>query len=207
MVHHMKCSRVAFLSFVFAVVGASAAHAQLDLSASGFEAFNGSSAGNGTKETLTNGTGGMVEARYFLKQLLGFGASFSYDHESLTLAPNGTSCDYTCANPTTKLSAKAEEIAFDWVPSMKLGKARAFAVGGAAIFLTMPGPSVPEVSAAVRAAYVFGGGVDIPMVSHLGLRLQYRANLYKAPNPYPLYPATGNYITSSEPMGGLYYRF
>jgi hypothetical protein len=203
----MKCSRVAFLFFVFAVVSAGAAHAQLDLSASGFEALNGSSTGNGTKETLTNGTGGMVEARYFMKPLLSFGASYSYYHEGLTLAPNGTSCDYTCANPTTKLSAKAQEIAFDWVPSMKIGKARAFAIGGAAIFLTMPGPSVPEVTAVVRPAYVFGGGVDVPMISNFGLRLQYRANVYKAPNPYPLYPATGNYVTTSEPMGGLYYRF
>jgi hypothetical protein len=207
MVLIMKCSRVAFLLFVFAVVGASAAHAQFDVSASFFEAFNGSSTGNGTKETLTNGTGGMVEARYFIKPLMGFGASYSYDHESLTLAPNGAQCGFTCANPTTKLSVKAQEIAFDWVPSIKVGKVRAFALGGGGIYLTIPGPSVPEVASVVRGVIVFGGGVDFAVAPHFGVRLQYRDNLYKAPNPYPLYPSTGNYIMSSEPMGGLFYRF
>jgi opacity protein-like surface antigen len=207
MAHIMKCSRVAFLSFVFAVVGASAGHAQFDLSANFFEAFNGSSSGTGTKETLTNGTGGMVEARYFFKPLAGVGASYSYNHESLTLSPNGTQCALACANPTTKLSAKAEEIAFDWVPSVKVGKIRAFALGGAGILLTLPGPSVPEVSGVVRPAFVFGGGVDFSLSPHIGARLQYRDNLYKAPNPYPLYPATGSYMSSSEPMGGLFYRF
>lgn len=207
MVLIMKCSRVAFLLFVFAVVAVSTAHAQLDLSASYYEAFNGSNAGNGTKESLTNGSGALGEVRYFIKPLLGFGMSYSYNRETITLSPNGTQCGFTCANPTTKISAKAEEIGFHYVPSFKVGKVRAFALGGAGILLTVPGPSVPEVTSLVRGAIEFGGGVDFNVTGHIGVRLQYRDNLYKAPNPYPLYPATGNYMSSSEPMGGLFYRF
>jgi opacity protein-like surface antigen len=203
----MKCSRLAFLSFAVAIVSASAAHAQVDVSGSFYEAFTNGTAGNGTKQTPSNADGGMVEARYLMKPLLGLGMSYSYNHANQSFAPNGSDCEYACANPVTNLSAFADEISLDYVPSVKIGKVRPFAVGGVGFFITSPGKSAYEVSTVVRPVYVVGGGLDFTLISHFGVRIQYRDNLYKAPDLSALYPATGVFTSSSEPMGGLFYRF
>jgi len=221
----MKCSRVALLSFVFAVINFSSAHAQaggaqaaeardsspqIDFSASFYESFTSASTGNGTKQTPTNNPGGMIEARYLMKPLLGFGMSYSYNRADQSFAPNGASystCLLACQNPVTNLSAFADEISLDWVPSMKIGKLRPFAVGGVGFFITSPANSIYDVNTIVRPVYVAGGGLDFSVSSHLGIRLQYRDNFYKAPNPSAIYPATGAFTSSSEPMGGFFYRF
>jgi opacity protein-like surface antigen len=207
MVFIMKCSRVAFLCFVFAVIGASAAQAQIDVSGSYFESFNGSSSGVGTKQSTPNNSGGMGEVRYLRSALVGGAMNVSYNKTSITFSPNGTQCYYTCQNPVTTVKGSATEISFDWIPSIKVGKIRAFGIGGTGFYIVAPGNSVEEVQTVVRPVFVAGGGVDFAMSAHLGLRLQYRDNIYKAANPFPLYPATGAYTMSSEPMGGVYYRF
>jgi opacity protein-like surface antigen len=206
----MKCSRMAFLSFAFAVISASAGHAQIDISVSGYEAFTSSTTGNGTKQVPTNAEGGMAEARYLMNPLAGFEMSYSYNRANQTIEPNGTTypeCGYTCANPVTKLNATANEISLDWVPSVKVGSVRPFAVGGIGFFITSPGNSTYEVNTVVRPVYVVGGGLDFSLVKHFGIRVQYRENFYKAPDLSALYPSTGVFTGSSEPMGGLFYRF
>jgi hypothetical protein len=216
----MKWSRLALLSFVFAVVNGSAAfaqgtnarvsNAQFDVAASFYEALTSGTTGNGTKQTPTNSDGGMIEARYLINRLAGFGMSYSYNRADTTFAPNGTTyatCGLTCANPVTKLSGFADEISLDWVPSMKIGNLRPFAIGGVGFFITSPGRSVYEVNTVVRPVYVVGGGLDWTVIGHFGVRLQYRDNLYKAPDLSALYPSTGVLTSSSEPTGGIFYRF
>jgi hypothetical protein len=221
-IHIMKFSRLAFLFFVVAVVRASAAHAQatntqatkaqatssqFDVSASFYEAFTSGTAGDGTKQTPTNADGGLVEARYLMNRLAGFGMSYSYNRANQSFTPNGTNCEYACNNPVTNLKASASEISLDWVPSVKIGNIRPFAIGGIGFFITSPGNSTYEVNTVVRPVYVFGGGLDFSLISHFGIRVQYRDNLYKAPDLSALYPSTGVFTSSSEPMGGLFYRF
>ncbi len=205
----MKCSRAAFLSLLLAVVSTSAAHAQFDLSGSFYETFTSSTSGNGTKQTPTNSDGGIVEARYLMNRLAGFGMSYSYNSADTTFAPNGTypTCELTCANPVTKLSAKANEISLDWVPSVKIGIIRPFAIGGLGFFISSPSNSAYTVNTVVRPVYVAGGGFDFSIASHFGIRVQYRDNFYHAPNMAGFYPSTGVFTSSSEPMGGLFYRF
>jgi opacity protein-like surface antigen len=204
----MKCSRFAFLFLVVAFIGAATARAQLDISASYYEAFTSSSTGTGTKQVPTDSNGEMVEARYLINRFAGFGMSYSYNRANQTFEPNGTDCQYTCANPTTVLTGKASEIALNWIPSLKVGKnLRPFAIGGIGFFITSPGNSTYEVDTVVRPVFVLGGGIDWSVLKHFGVRLQYRDNIYKAPNLSALYPATGAFTSSSEPTGGLFFRF
>jgi len=221
----MKCSRLALLSFVFAVISGTVAHAQagnaqatkaqasnaqIDFAASYFQAFTSGTAGNGTKQTPTNSWGAMIEARYLMKPLVGFGFSYSYNRANQSFAPNGTTystCQLACQNPVTNLRAFADEISLDWVPSKQIGRVRPFAIGGIGFFITSPANSVYEVNTVVRPVYVVGGGLDLAVTSHIGIRAQYRDNLYKAPNLSALYFPTGVFTSSSEPMGGLFYRF
>lgn len=222
----MKCSRVAFLSFVFAVAGAGVALAQaanspapsaqapvtqFDIGGSVYEAFTGNTTGNGTQQTATNEMGGMFEARYLMSRFRGFGVTFSYNPAHDTFTPNGTSystCGLECANPTRPLVSKVSQFGMEWVPSVTYGKLRPFAVVGFGFLITFPSNSIYlDVNTVIRPVYVFGGGADYSLTPHFGVRAQYRYNLFKAPNIETLYNATGVFTHYSEPMGGVFYRF
>lgn len=208
MIRIIKCSRIAFLFLIVAFTGVVAAHAQFDISAGYYEAFTSSSSGTGTKQVPTNSGGEIAEVRDLRSPLFGVGMSYSYNRGNETFEPNGTNCQYTCQNPTTVLTGKTNEVVLNWIPSLKVGKnLRPFAIGGVGLFITSPGNSSYPVNTTVRPVFALGGGVDWTVLPHFGVRLQYRDNLYKAPNLSALYPATGAFTSSSEPTGGLFYRF
>ena len=58
-----------------------------------------------------------------------------------------------------------------------------------------------------KPVFVYGAGLDWGLVPHLGLRFQYRGNLYKAPDLTTVYTSTGAFMHSSEPTLGVYFRF
>jgi hypothetical protein len=186
-----------------------ASDSQFDIGASFYETFTTSTSGLGTQQTPKNSEGGMFEVRRIMSPLLGFEFTFSYNPANQTFAPKPGACAFTCANPVTKISAKASEIGLDYVVSKKFGNIRPFAVGGTGFFITSASGSVNtyDVNTVVRPVFIYGGGADWAFLPHFGLRLQFRDNLYKAPNLSTLYPATGVYTHSSEPMGGVYYNF
>jgi len=200
--------RAAFAAVLLAAFTPAAAYAQFDISASFYEALTSASSGVGTKQTPTNSDGGMAAARYIRNPLVGFELAYSYNRANQTFAPDGTSCGYVCGGPTIAVRARAQEIAADWVPSVKFGNLRPFAIGGVGFFITSPGDLVDyDVNTVVRPVFVYGAGLDWALMKHFGVRLQYRGNLYKAPDLTAIYPANGAFTQSAEPMGGLFYRF
>jgi hypothetical protein len=194
-----------------------ATESQFDIGISGFEAFTSATNGDGTRETPKNGAGGMLEARYINRPLIGFELTYSFNIANESFAPQPGTCGLACANPVTNLSAKMNEVGLDYVVSKKFGSLRPFAVGGLGILITAPAPSnyigTPGVNTGYgdrtvfRPGYVFGGGADWAFLSHFGIRVQFRDNVYRAPNLSLIYPATGKYTYSAEPMGGVFYNF
>ncbi|HVU45473.1 MAG TPA: hypothetical protein VHD85_05065 [Terracidiphilus sp.] len=179
---------------------------QFDIGASFYEALNNSSSGNGTQQTTTNAQGGMVEARYIQSSLIGFELTFGFNPADQTFSPKTGACGFACANAVTPLSAKASEVALDWVFSKKYGNFRPFAVAGMGFFITSPSNSKYEVNTVVRGTFIGGGGVDVGLSRRFGIRAQFRDNVYKAPNLSAFYPATGVYTQTLEPMVGFYFR-
>lgn len=57
-----------------------------------------------------------------------------------------------------------------------------------------------------KPVFVYGVGLDWGLLPHLGLRLQYRGNLYKAPDLTTVYTSTGAFTHTAEPMIGVYFR-
>jgi outer membrane cobalamin receptor len=53
---------------------------------------------------------------------------------------------------------------------------------------------------------VYGAGLDWGLIPHIGLRFQYRGNLYKAPDLSTLYTSSGAFTHTAEPMIGVYFR-
>ncbi len=172
-----------------------------------YEAMNESTTGNGTQQTTTNTGGGMLELRFIDRPLAGFEFTYSYNPANQTLTPAPSNCELTCANPKTPLTVKASEVGLDYVFSKKVGSIRPFAVGGLGFFISSPDDSTYEVQTVVRPAFIFGGGLDWAVVSHFGIRAQFRDNVYKAPNLSAFYAPTGEYTHTAEPLGGLYYSF
>jgi opacity protein-like surface antigen len=186
---------------------AAASRKQTDIGISGYKTFTSATSGNGTQQTPSDSAGGMLELRHIVNPLLGYEITYSFNPANQAFAPKAGACALVCQNPPTKITAKASEIAIDYVASYKVGNLRPFVVGGLGFFMTFPGPTPFGNNTSVRPTYVYGGGVDWNFGARLGLRLQYRGNYYKAPNVSAIYPPTGVFTQTAEPMAGVYYRF
>lgn len=209
---------------VFAVIAAVAvcgvaARAQTDAALSGFRTITSSSSGFGTQQTPHDSEGGLIELRHIVNPLVGFEGAVSFNLADQSYAPKSGACALVCGQPPLEVSGKTTEFTLDWVVSMKAGKVRPFALGGAGFDFTIPGrsPTVQSaqygtipgyaVNTVVKPAFVYGGGLDWSFLPHFGLRLQVRGNMTRAPQLLDLYPATAAYTQIYEPMGGVYYRF
>ncbi len=62
-------------------------------------------------------------------------------------------------------------------------------------------------STQTKAVFVYGAGLDWPLIPHIGLRFQYRGNVYKAANLTSAFQSTDSFTHSAEPMAGAYFRF
>jgi len=186
---------------------AAGSRSQTDVGGSFYETFTSATSGLGTQQTPTNAPGGMLELRHIANDLVGYEMTFSFNPADQAYAPKAGACGLVCANPPTKIAGNAAEVALDYVVSHKVGNLRPFVVGGLGVFIAIPGPTPLGNNTSIRGAYIYGGGVDYSFSPHLGIRAQFRANLYKAPNTSSIYPATGVFTQSMEPMGGVFYRF
>ena len=62
-----------------------------------------------------------------------------------------------------------------------------------------------DTGASFKPVYVYGTGLDWGLFPHLGIRFQYRGNLYPAPNMTNLFPSTDTYTHTAEAMIGIYW--
>jgi len=209
----MKISIEGALLGALLLCGASAM-AQTDVAVSGYGTFTSSATGNGTHQTPKNSEGGLFEWRHIANPLVGyeFEVSFNPANQSYinpnatppTCFPTGTT-GTTC--PQLGVSGKATQFGGVWVFSKKIGNVRPFALGGAGFVITVPGRSPFSTNTVMRPDFIYGGGVDWSFAAHLGLRLQVRGNMSKAPNLSDIFNATTKYTQIYEPMGGVFYRF
>ncbi len=191
---------------VAALGGFAALGQQTDVSASFYRSMNSSTSGDGTQQTPTDSYGGVVGVRQIRNPLVGYEMNFSYNPEDQTFAPVAGACGFFCRNTPTALTVRAMEVAGDWIASARLGALRPFVLGGLGAFISSPSTSVLDTNTVARVAYIGGAGADIRLQPRFGLRLQYRENFYKAPNLLPVYPPTGKYTQTGEPMAGFYIR-
>jgi hypothetical protein len=172
-----------------------------------YGSMTSSTTAKGVVQTPVNSIGGMAELRHLVKPLVGYEFTFGFNPADEGYAPTATNCGYSCNTPPQKLSSKANTIGLDWVISDRFGRVRPFAIAGLGFIFDIPGNSIYGVNNVARPTYIFGGGVDFAMSSHLGVRLQFRRNIYTSPDLSTLFPGQGVYTHLDQPMGGLFYRF
>lgn len=185
---------------------ASAAQAQVDFGLSGYKTFNRNTAGNGTTQTAPDSAGGMFEFRYIKAPLRGFEITYSFNPANQTYTPTPGACEIFCSNGTLIQKASQHEVGVDYVASLPKGRLRPFAVAGLGFMITVPGTDGYNLNTVVRPTYIYGGGADWALNPHLGLRVQFRDNVYKAPNLAGVYPTTGQFTHTAEPMAGIFFR-
>lgn len=199
-----------------------ASDSQTDIGGSFYYALNSSTTANGVMQTPTNAYGGMLEIRHIQSSLVGYELTYGFNSNNQTIAPvPAPNCGLICNTPSQTLSSDNSLVGLDWVFSKKYGNLRPFATGGLGFQIfeptapritvttgttttTVPGYGINDT---VRMAYLYGAGVDYSITNHLGVRAQFRGELYKAPNLSVLFPAQGVYTTTNSPMGGVFYRF
>lgn len=196
--------KLLFLAGLATMCGAAAAHAQTDVALSLYGAFSGTTNGNGTTQSPANAAGGLIELRHISNPLIGYEATYSYNRANQTY----TAC--STVNPIcmrNSVSANAHEISGDWIASVHIANLRPFALAGVGLLFNQPTGSQSETTNATKPVFLYGAGLDWGALPHLGLRFQYRGNLYKSPNLTRLFTSTDAFTHTSEPVIGAYFRF
>ncbi len=67
--------------------------------------------------------------------------------------------------------------------------------------------STYTTSSEAKAAFVYGGGVDLGISKRFAIRVGYRGLVYKAPGFGNTLLKTGSITHLAEPVGGVTYRF
>jgi opacity protein-like surface antigen len=194
-----------------AVFGCAAVHAQTDVAASLYGAFSGTTNGNGTIQSPSNAAGGLLELRHISNPIVGYDVTYSYNRANQTYSSVAFACPAGVIPPCNPLapaavSANAHELTGDWVASLHLANLRPFALAGVGLLFNEPAGGQSNTSSSTKPAFVYGAGLDWGLVPHLGLRFQYRGNLYKAPDLTKLFTSTSAFTHTSEPMIGVYFR-
>lgn len=182
-----------------------------DVGVSLYGAFTPSESNNGAAQSPSNAAGGMVELRHLANSIFGFEGTYSFNranqhYNSLV----GITCPIginPCPPPIeTTVKADAHEVTLDWVPSLHFANVRPFGVLGVGALFNVPTSGQSNTQTSTKAVYVYGAGLDWGVLPHLGLRFQYRGNLYNTPRVTTLYTSIDKFTQTSEPMIGVYFR-
>lgn len=222
-----KWTQIASLMVGVAALASVAAYAQTDVSASLYGAFTGSTRGNDTIQSPSNAAGGLLEIRHIAKPWFGYEGTYSinranqnYSFGAVPVIPPCPTPPGGCTFPSGVISANAHEVTGDYIASLKLKPTsfRPFALAGGGLLLVVPtngqthclvidiACTSVSTSTATKGVFVYGGGVDWGLLPHIGLRFQYRGNLYKAPDLTKVFTSTGAFTHTAEPMIGVYFR-
>jgi len=190
-----------------AQVEAVSAVEKTDVALSIYGAFSGTTTGDGVEQSPANAAGGIVEVRHIDNPIVGFEGTYSFNRANQKYTPQMITCGITCGTVTpAPVSADAHEITGDWVASLHLANLRPFALAGGGLLFNEPVSGQANTSSSTKPVFVYGAGLDWGLLPHLGLRLQYRGNLYRAPDLTKLYGSSAAFTHTAEPMIGVYLR-
>jgi hypothetical protein len=208
-----------------AALACSAAYAQTDVALNVYGAFNGTTTTDSVAQSPANAAGVLLEVRHISHPWFGYEGTYAYNraNQGYSFSPTGSSLPGAEVLSSAAISTNAHEVTADYVASMKIKLTgfRPFALVGGGLLLDVPSSGRETVcqatttpcstttiatSNSAKPVFVYGGGVDWTLLPHIGLRLQYRGNLYKAPDLTNLFTSTNAFTHTAEPMIGIFFR-
>jgi len=207
----MRMNRILASIFMVAVAAVACAHAaaQPDIAASIYGTFSQSTTGNNVIQSPSNAAGVLLEVRDIHNPLVGFEGTYSYNRSDRGYASVLVACPASaavCPTPAAFVLNNAHEVTGDWIVSVKVANLRPFALAGGGLLLNQPSGGQTATMSATKGVFVYGGGLDWGLLPHIGLRFQYRGNLYSAPALTTVFTSSGAFIHTAEPVVGIYFK-
>ena len=196
---------VAALAMV-AWMGMTGARAQTDIAASVYGAFSGSTSSNGTTQSPANAAGVLVELRHIANPLLGLEVTYAFNRSNQTYRQI-TCAGTSCPPGLQYVPSNAHEVTADYLVSFKVLNLRPFVLAGGGVLFDQPTNPDATTQNSTQGVLVYGAGLDFTVLPHIGVRGQYRGNVYKAPQLAKAFSSTNGFATTSEPMLGVFLRF
>lgn len=178
----------------FAPVFGQTEYSKQDVSVQAVGSFVKSTWNNGVEQTATNSGGVLADYRYFFNKNNGVEVNYAFTTNTQSYGALG-------------LNTHSNEVSAAYVFRMPLKHFTPFLLAGTGGVVFDPKDFV-GAGTQTRAAFVYGGGADFNMGSHVFLRAQYRGLVYNSPT-YDLPALNGLDRTThrAEPSIGFGYRF
>ncbi len=174
---------------------------EVTVQGSGF--FQKQTSDNGITNKPANSGGVMVGYRLNLKNWFSVEGDYDYfrNHETF-LSISGTT--FIPMNVHAVTGSATVKLPSFKMPILKIGSPFVLAGAGAMFFDPRGGSGTSEQT---RGAFVYGGGIDVPMSKHFLARAQYRGFIYKIPDFEMTSLKVDEYTHSAVPSLGLAFTF
>jgi len=198
---------IAVACFMFLLSAAFAQENRSDVAVSVFGSFPKQTTGDSIQQDPTNSGGFLLSYSYGFRphQSVELNYGFTRDTQYYTVVG-------TITGPIASQQANVHEFTGAYV--LDAGGSRKldpFVLGGIGALIFNPVTNSNNASfgssTQTTAAFVYGFGLDYRLVHSLGVRLEYRGLIYKAPNFGVSEISTGSWGHSAEPSIGITYRF
>lgn len=173
---------------------------EITVQGSGF--FQKQTTNSGVTNDPSNSGGVMAGYRFNLNKWLAVEGDYDYfrNHETFE-GSSGTTFMPMNVHAVTGVGV----VKLPSFKAPKMGRVSPFVLaGGGAMFFD---PRRGSVSEQTRAAFVYGGGVDVPVSKHFLVRAQYRGFIYKIPDFEQASFKVDKYTHSAVPSAGLVFTF
>ena len=198
----MKLTGLAVILVLFGISSwAQEVRNEVTVQGSGF--FKKQTTGGGITDKPTNSGGVMAGYRFNLKNWLAVEGDYDYfrNDQKFSASSGTTSIPMNVHAMTGTAIVKLPSFK---MPAVKIVSPFVLA-GGGAMFFDPRGGSVTKEQ--TRGAFVYGGGVDVPISKHFLVRAQYRGFVYKIPDFEMTRLKVDKYTHSAVPSAGLVFTF
>jgi len=174
---------------------------EVTVQGSGF--FQKQTTAGGITNEPTNSGGVMAGYRFNLKNWFAVEGDYDYFRNHQTFSgSSGTT--FIPMNVHAATGVAIVKLPSFKMPAVKIVSPFVLAGGGGMFFDPRGGFINKEQT---RGAFVYGGGLDVPMSKHFLLRAQYRGFVYKTPDFEMTSLKVGKYTHSAVPSAGLVFTF
>jgi outer membrane immunogenic protein len=190
----MRSTKFIAIVFASAPLFAQQEYSKQEVSVQALGSFVKTINNSGVEQSATNSGGVLADYRYFFDKHNGVEVNYAFTSDTQKF--NGVGVD-----------TRSNEASAAYVFRMPLKHFTPFLLAGAGGLVFSPRDFV-GTSTQARAAFVYGGGADFAIGSHVFLRAQYRGLVYDAPTFESSTLGGFDKITHrAEPSIGFGYRF
>ena len=197
-----KLTELAIILVLFGI-SSSAQEVRNEVTVQGSGFFQKQTTAGGITNEPANSGGVMAGYRFNLKNWLAVEGDYDYfrNHQTFSGSSGTTFIPMNVHAATGTAIVKLPSFK---MPAVKIVSPFVLAGGGAMFFDPRGGLINKEQT---RGAFVYGGGVDVPISKHFLLRAQYRGFIYKIPNFEMTSLKVDKYTHAAAPSAGLVFTF